>query len=317
MWGPVDGVMRLTFPASGLRAASRGIYDEVPMQIEFWGVRGSIPVPGASTVRYGGNTSCVSVRLGDHWVVFDAGTGIRPLGRRMLAQPGPLEISLFLSHVHWDHIQGFPFFAPAFQSRAHIHIHGSDSQDRTLASIVGGQMEGPNFPVALDQMGGRLRFRPLAEGSIQPLSGPDGVPFASVANARLNHPNGVLGYRLVEESTGASVVYATDTEHREGGLDHTLVQLARGADVLVYDGMYTPEEYPSRQGWGHSTWLEGVRVAHAAGVGHLVVFHHDPERSDDQLDDLQGIAQAAAAAMDPGLRVTFAREGDVLEIAHR
>jgi phosphoribosyl 1,2-cyclic phosphodiesterase len=306
--------MRLTFAAPGLRAASRGIYDEGPMQIEFWGVRGSIPVPGANTVRYGGNTSCVSVRLGDHWVVFDAGTGIRPLGRHMLAHDGPLEISLFLSHVHWDHIQGFPFFAPAFQNRAHIHIHGSDSQDRTLASIVGGQMEGPNFPVALDQMGGRLRFRPLAEGSIQPLSGPDGVPFASVANARLNHPNGVLGYRLVEESTGASVVYATDTEHREGGLDHTLVQLARGADVLIYDGMYTPEEYPSRQGWGHSTWLEGLRVAHAAGVGQLVVFHHDPERTDDQLDRLSDLAQEAAVAMDPSLRVSFAREGDVLEI---
>jgi len=284
------------------------------MLIEFWGVRGSIPVPGANTVRYGGNTSCVSVRLGAHWVVFDAGTGIRPLGRRILATEGPLDVSLFLSHVHWDHIQGFPFFAPAFQGRSRIDIHGSDSQDRTLASILGGQMEGPNFPVSLEQMGGRLRFRPLSEGSILPLSAPDGLPFASVANARLNHPNGVLGYRLVEESSGASLVYATDTEHQGGCLDHALVQLARGADVLVYDGMYTPEEYPSRQGWGHSTWQEGVRVAHAAGVRHLVVFHHDPERTDDQLDRLQEVARAAAAQVDPDLVVSFAREGDVLEV---
>lgn len=284
------------------------------MRIQFWGVRGSIPVPGPSTVRYGGNTSCVSVQIGGHWVVFDAGTGIRALGRKILAEGGPLDISLFLSHVHWDHIQGFPFFTPAMKSGARLVVHGSDSQDRTLASIVHGQMEGPNFPVSLQQMGAQVGFLPLAEGSIVPLLDADGTPFASVANARLNHPNGVLAYRLIERSTGASVVYATDTEHFDGRIDDTLVDLARSADVLVYDGMYTPEEYPARQGWGHSTWYEGLRVARSAGVKHLVVFHHDPDRTDDQLDLLNAHVVDQVRTIDSSIQVSFAREGMVLEL---
>jgi len=284
------------------------------MRIEFWGVRGSIPAPGPNTVRYGGNTSCVAVNLGGHWVVFDAGTGIRALGSRIVRDPGDLDIALFLSHVHWDHIQGFPFFAPAMQKRSRIAIHGADSHDRTLASIVHGQMEGPNFPVGLEQMGASVRFQPLREGAIAPLHGADGKPIASVANARLNHPNGVLGYRLVDEGGRGSMVYATDTEHSPGRLDEALVELARDADVLIYDGMYTPDEYPSRQGWGHSTWLEGVRVAHAAGAKHLVVFHHDPDRTDDQLDALEALARAHAREVDPALRLSFAREGAVLEV---
>lgn len=284
------------------------------MRIEFWGVRGSIPAPGPNTVRYGGNTSCVSARCGGAWVVFDAGTGIRDLGKTIATADGDPELFLFLSHVHWDHIQGFPFFAPAMRRNARILIHGADSHDRTLSSIVHGQMEGPNFPVGLEQMGATVRFQSLPEGAIAPLLDARGTPLASVANARLNHPNGVLGYRLVEESTRASVVYATDTEHSQGRLDQALVELAHDADVLIYDGMYTPEEYPSRQGWGHSTWLEGVKVAHAAGVRHLVVFHHDPDRTDDQLDALAERARAEAASIDPQLRLSFAREGMVLEL---
>lgn len=283
------------------------------MRIEFWGVRGSIPAPGPNTVRYGGNTSCVSARCDGAWVVFDAGTGIRDLGKTIVTADGDPELFLFLSHVHWDHIQGFPFFAPAMRRNARILIHGADSHDRTLSSIVHGQMEGPNFPVGLEQMGATVRFQSLPEGAIAPLLDATGTPVASVANARLNHPNGVLGYRLVEESTRTSVVYATDTEHSQGRLDQALVELSRDADVLIYDGMYTPEEYPSRQGWGHSTWLEGVKVAHAAGVRHLVVFHHDPDRTDDQLDALAEHARVEAAAIDPQLRISFAREGMVLE----
>jgi len=283
------------------------------MRIEFWGVRGSVPVPGPSTVKYGGNTSCVSVEIDDRRVIFDAGTGIRPLGRQIVSEGGDLDISLFLSHVHWDHIQGFPFFAPAMQSRARILVHGSDSQDRTLASIVHGQMEGPNFPVGLQQMGAQVRFLPLAEGAIIPLHDAQGKPFASVANARLNHPNGVLAYRLVEESSGASVVYATDTEHVVGRIDESLVDLARDADILIYDGMYTPEEYPARQGWGHSTWQEGLRVARAAGVKRLVIFHHDPDRSDDRLAALEEFAVSQARVIDPGIGMVFAREGMLLE----
>lgn len=287
------------------------------MRIEFWGVRGSIPAPGPTTVRYGGNTSCVSARCDGAWIVFDAGTGIRDLGKKIVTSEDDPELFLFLSHVHWDHIQGFPFFAPAMRRNARILIHGADSHDRTLASIVHGQMEGPNFPVELEQMGAKVRFQSLPEGAIAPLHDARGVPFASVANARLNHPNGVLGYRLVEESTGACMVYATDTEHVQGRLDDALVELARDADVLIYDGMYTPEEYPGRQGWGHSTWLEGVRVAHAAGVRHLVVFHHDPDRTDDQMDALAELARSRARDIDPNLGISFAREGLALDLGDR
>jgi len=287
------------------------------MRIQFWGVRGSIPVPGPETVFFGGNTSCVSARLGQNWVIFDAGTGIRNLGNVIMNDPVPqTRMSLFLSHVHWDHIQGFPFFSPAFFSRNHLRIHGQEQQEGTLGGILAGQMEGPNFPVTLDMMGARIEFADLQEGAIVPLyDGEDGSKIiGSVANARLNHPNGVLAYRLEEAETGCSMVYATDTEHYEGRLDERLVELARGADLLVYDGMYTKEEYPYHKGWGHSTWSEGFKVARAAGVKHLVVFHHDPSHDDVFLAVYEREVQLQASQESSSIKVEFARENMRLDL---
>lgn len=285
-----------------------------PMDIEFWGVRGSIPVPGPTTVRYGGNTSCVRVRMAGGDLVFDAGTGIRELGRSMVRNGCPDRIDLFLSHVHWDHIQGFPFFAPAMCKGGRIVIHGLNSQERTLESVVEGQMEGPTFPIGLKQMGADISFLPLEGGAIFVLESVPGEPWGSVSCARLNHPNGVYAYRVVEQATGAVFVYATDTEHVEGCIDQTLVRLAEGADVLVYDGMFTSEEYPARRGWGHSTWEEGYKVAVAAKVRKLMVFHHDPVRDDDAMDRLRESAMDAAKASGTGVELEFAREGMVLTL---
>lgn len=287
------------------------------MRIQFWGVRGSIPVPGPETVFFGGNTSCVSVRLGQNWVIFDAGTGIRNLGHAMLQDSVPqTHMSLFLSHVHWDHIQGFPFFAPAFRRANHLRIHGLEQQEGTLGGILAGQMEGPSFPVTLEMMGARIEFADLQEGAVVPLyDGADGeLVIGSVANARLNHPNGVLAYRLEEAATGHAMVYATDTEHYEGRLDDSLVELARGAEVLIYDGMYTPEEYLSHKGWGHSTWLEGYKVAKAAGVKHLVVFHHDPVHDDVFLAVYEREVRYQIAQMGSDLKLDFAREGMTIQL---
>jgi phosphoribosyl 1,2-cyclic phosphodiesterase len=260
----------------------------------------------------------VSVRLGRNWVIFDAGTGIRNLGHAMLQEPIPqTHMSLFLSHVHWDHIQGFPFFSPAFRKSNRLRIHGLEQQDGTLGGILAGQMEGPSFPVSLEMMGARIEFSDLQEGAIVPIydGAEDERIIGSVSNARLNHPNGVLAYRLEEAQTGRSLVYATDTEHYEDGLDQALVELARGADVLIYDGMYTPEEYLSHKGWGHSTWLEGFKVAKEAGVRQLVVFHHDPAHDDVFLAVYEREVRFQIAQFGSEMQLDFAREGMVIDLA--
>lgn len=252
------------------------------MRITFWGVRGSIPVPGPSTAAIGGNTSCVEVRIGKTIIVFDGGTGLRLLGQQLLKEM-PLEAHIFFSHVHWDHIQGFPFFAPAFLPGNSIHLYGGNNVSRTLEEALAGQMDYPSFPVHLSQMGSRMSFNDLYEGQVLTLPSADGSP-VKITTARGNHPNGVWVYRL--EHAGKSMVYATDTEHY-AIVDPKLVAICRGADILIYDSQYTPEEYAGaasglpKTGWGHSTYEEGVKLAKAAGVGKLVLFHHDPGQSDD------------------------------------
>lgn len=270
------------------------------LTIRFWGVRGSIASPGPETVKTGGNTPCVEVRCGDTRIVLDAGTGLRGLGQRMLRE-GVRELTLLSSHTHWDHIQGLPFFLPAWLPGHRVTIAGPSSIREALEA----QMTPPCFPVALTDMKADLEVRPLASGdriAVGPLS---------VRAAALNHPGGVLGYRI--EHRGASVVYATDTEHYACPDPH-LVELARGADALIYDAMYTPDEYagrvgPAKVGWGHSTWEAGVAVAEAAGVDRLVLFHHDPQRTDEGVDAIE----REAALRRPG--TIAAREGDELSLA--
>jgi len=252
------------------------------MRIKFWGVRGSIASPGPDTAEVGGNTSCVELRCGETRLVLDAGTGVRRLGDALLAEGGPVDATILLSHLHWDHIQGLPFFVPAYLPSTRLQIVGSGGAS-SLAAVLAGQMTAPVFPVRLDELGADLRLREVRNGESFV------VGEARVRAVRLNHPGGVLAYRI--DHGGQSVVYATDTEHY-ACVDPALRALAEGADVLIYDSQYTPEEYRgdggrSRVGWGHSTYVAGAELARAAGVGRYVLFHHDPQRSDAAVVDLE------------------------------
>lgn len=251
------------------------------MNVKFYGVRGSIASAGDETRRYGGNTSCVTVQAGDELLVFDAGTGIRRLG----AELGPMNVKakLFFSHLHWDHIQGFPFFTPAFVPGNQLDVFGvQTAQAAPVKDALSAQMKPPSFPVPLDIMQADLVFRDIPHN--------ERITFENVEvrHATVDHPNGCVAYRV--DHGGRSVVYATDLEHG-GEVNNALIDLCAGADALIYDAMYTPEEYdgevgPPRHGWGHSTFDAGADLADAAGVKQLVLFHHDPGHGDVFLDNL-------------------------------
>jgi phosphoribosyl 1,2-cyclic phosphodiesterase len=255
------------------------------IEVRFWGVRGSIPTPGPSTAEIGGNTSCVEVRAGGRLIVFDAGTGLRLLGNALLKEKmSPVEAWIFFSHVHWDHIQGFPFFTPAFIRGNTIHLYGGHKAAGTLEETLAGQMENPSFPVHLSDMGAKMTFHDVFEGEvveIEAAAGDGGK--IKITNTRGNHPNGVYAYRV--DWGGKSVMYATDTEHY-ACVDPKLLRLAKGVDVLIYDAQYTPEEYAGqtgggpKTGWGHSTFEAAADLAKAAGAKTLVLYHHDPGQDD-------------------------------------
>jgi phosphoribosyl 1,2-cyclic phosphodiesterase len=267
--------------------------------VRFWGVRGSIAVPGPATVRYGGNTSCLEVRCGGHLLIFDAGTGLRPLGLALMAE-GALDADLFLTHTHFDHVNGLPFFVPAFVKGNTLRLWaGHLIPQYTLKYVLSEMMMAPLFPAPVEVFQAKLTYHDFRAG--QTLTPRPGV---TLRTAPLNHPNNATGYRI--EYAGKAVCYVTDTEHRDGAIDRTIVDLARGADIMIYDATYTDQEYPKFQGWGHSTWQEGARVADAAGVRTYVIFHHDPGHGDDFMD---GVAAEAARAR-PGTLV--AREGMTL-----
>ncbi|HBE19598.1 MAG TPA: MBL fold metallo-hydrolase [Cyanobacteria bacterium UBA11149] len=248
--------------------------------IHFWGVRGSIACPGPETVRYGGNTPCVEMRVGGERLIFDGGTGLRVLGQSLLSQM-PVEASIFFTHSHWDHIQGFPFFVPAFLKGNRFNIYGAIAPNgSTIKERLTDQMLDPNFPVPLRVMQADLRFNELE------VNKPVEIGEVTIENALLNHPGEAVGYRV--NWRGYSAAYITDTEHRPEGLDPNVLKLAQNADVIIYDATYTNEEYYSnatpKQGWGHSTWQEAVKLAKAANVKKLAIFHHDPLHNDDFLD---------------------------------
>jgi phosphoribosyl 1,2-cyclic phosphodiesterase len=278
--------------------------------VKFYGVRGSIASAGDETRRYGGNTSCVAVRAGGKTIIFDAGTGIRKLGADLMKEGG-VDAHLFFSHLHWDHIQGFPFFTPAFVPKSKVNVYGVQAEDLThggdpatlelsiadgvampdpsvgVRAAMAAQMMPPNFPVGLDMMRADLRFCDVPYGERIDLG--DGVV---VRHTAVDHPNGCVAYRV--DHAGHSVVYATDLELAEGtdgAVFDSLVELSRNADLLVFDAMYTPEEYAgtgtfSRKGWGHSTFEMGAALAEAARIKKLALFHHDPGHDDSFMDQL-------------------------------
>ncbi len=249
-----------------------------------WGTRGSLPAPRPTTVRYGGNTPCVEVRAGKRIIIFDAGSGIRQLGEQLQQEfPRGMRVDIFFSHYHWDHIHGFPFFLPAYRHNNRFVIYGEPRGSRRVKDILAGQMALPYFPVPLEVMKARFEFRDLRPGAKLEL-GP-----VVITTELLNHPGRCLSYRIVYG--GKSIVYATDTEHGYQ-LDQRLVRHAQGADILIYDAAYTEAELKNgKRGYGHSTWREGVKVAQAAGVRKLLLFHHEPSRDDRALGALETSAR--------------------------
>jgi phosphoribosyl 1,2-cyclic phosphodiesterase len=255
---------------------------ENQFSIHFWGVRGSIPCPGPHTVRYGGNTPCVEMRVGGKRLIFDGGTGLRVLGQSLLSQM-PVEAHMFFTHSHWDHIQGFPFFTPAFIKGNCFHLYGAVAPNgSTIKQRLNDQMLHPNFPVPLQIMGAELQFHDTEAGQTIQLGD------ITMETALLNHPGEAVGYRV--NWRGKAVAYITDTEHFPDRLDENVLSLCRNADVIIYDATYTDEEYhspkSSRVGWGHSTWEEAVKIAQSANVKQLIIFHHDPLHDDDFLDSV-------------------------------
>ncbi|HET7871704.1 MAG TPA: MBL fold metallo-hydrolase [Terriglobales bacterium] len=248
------------------------------MLVRFWGVRGSTPTPQSENLRYGGNTSCVEVRLNGQLYIFDCGTGFRNLGKHLeLESPGdPLCAHVFLSHLHWDHIQGIPFFGPLYHNRHNSFTFHSAGNGRGLQHALEKQMSEPFFPVNMSEMAAQRRFYDIEEGRLE-------FDDCVVHTRRLNHPQGCLGFRI--ESEGKSVVYATDNEPGQALFDKNVRALAEGADLLIYDAQYLPEEYEARRrGWGHSHWREAVNVAMESGAKELVLFHHDPDHTDACID---------------------------------
>jgi CheY-like chemotaxis protein len=286
------------------------------MRIRFWGTRGSIPKPGPATIRYGGNTSCVEVRHEGTLIVLDCGTGAHELGRQIVAEsPGPIRGYLLITHTHWDHIQGFPFFAPLFVRGSEWDVYAPLQLGRTLEEILAGQMQRTYFPVPLGDLDATIRYHELTEGAFEL----DGV---RVTTRFLNHPAPSLGYRL--EGGGVTVVYATDHEphsrhhpdargdatrvHRE---DERHIEFLAGADLVIHDAMYTLAEYPDKLSWGHTPAEWTVDFAVAARARRLALFHHDPSRTDLALDALVARCRQRLPARDAP-EVFAAAEGQSL-----
>lgn len=255
------------------------------LSVKFWGVRGSIACPSANHIKYGGNTSCIEINAGGHRLVLDAGTGIRGLGKTYLADDVS-HIHILLTHTHWDHINGFPFFVPAYDPRRSVHIMAGHLRgSEGIQNVLAAQMDNPMFPVPLSAMQAKMVFEDFEAGDSFNIF--DDV---LVRTAPLNHPNGATGYRI--EYKGRSVCYVSDTEHVPGKLDQNILGLIEGADLVIYDSTYTEEEFPGKIGWGHSTWNEGVKLCREAGAKSMAIFHHDPEHEDDFMDKLGEEAKA-------------------------
>ncbi len=288
------------------------------LRIQFWGTRGSIPSPGPRTVRYGGNTPSVEVRTSDGWlIILDAGTGLRELGRSLIdrANGAPITGDIFLTHAHWDHIQGIPFFSPIFHRGNHFTIWGSKTLERSIDRVIRDQMSPVVFPVAFEELDARIDFSEIAQETHER----NGY---EVSAYPVRHPGGALGYRFTERRPGAkSLVYISDNELGAGGTYETpdgwhdgLVEFTHGAGVLIHDSTYTAEEYDHHHGWGHSTYTDAVNLALEAGVERLVLFHHKPERADEEVDERVMQCRELVKQRGERLDVVAAAEGMTLRV---
>ena len=253
------------------------------MRVKFWGVRGSTPTPQAENMRYGGNTSCVEVRVGEQLYIFDCGTGFRVLGQQLRDEFGekklPLSAHVFVSHFHWDHIQGIPFFRPLYDRADSQFLFHCSSRTRSLKQVMDEQMASPYFPVNLSQMQAQQKFYDIDSGRLNLENG------VQIQTSWLNHPQGCMGFRM--ETKDGVLVYATDNEPGDAAFDKSVRKLAEGADVLIYDAQYLPEEYAAeKRGWGHSHWREAVNIVMESGAKELVLFHHDPDHTDVVIDKI-------------------------------
>ena len=264
-------------------------------------MRGSIPTPGPATVRYGGNTSCVEVRSGNDIIILDAGSGLRPLGRALLAEfkNRPLSLTLLLTHTHWDHIQGLPFFAPIYQPHCRLRILGCEGARQGLVRALTGQMESTYFPVPFARLPSNIEIEELKDFNFA-------IGLIGVRAQRANHPGRCVGYRL--SSPGGSIAFFPDAESRRKREDRELVDFLRGVDVLILDSQYDAAEYKAHIGWGHGCVDDSVALALQAGVRQLYLFHHDPDHGDKKIDALVKHARLMVRKRGGKLRVQAAQE---------
>ncbi|TPW21786.1 MAG: Response regulator receiver protein [Elusimicrobia bacterium] len=279
------------------------------VMVRFWGTRGSSPTPGPDTVRYGGNTACVEVRVGELLFIIDCGTGIRELGLALIREFGdrPIEGHILIGHTHWDHIQGFPFFTPLYIKRNKFNIYSVRGSSKSLERVFRGQMAADYFPVPLAHLASEIQFIEL--------EGPVHVGPVQVSYHYLNHPGVAIGFRI--EAFGKSLTYVSDHESftRLGGeseinkrQDDAIVEFARDSDILIMEAQYTEEEYKQKKGWGHSTFDDAVSRSIAANAKHMVLFHHDPAHTDEVMDNLLDYCRERIRKAGSGLQCSAARE---------
>ena len=297
-----------------------------PTRLRFWGVRGSVPTPGPATVHYGGNTSCVEVRAGEEIIILDAGTGLRPLGRALVAEfnDHPIKLTLLLTHTHWDHIQGLPHFLPIYRPHNHIRILGYEGARQGLVNILSNQMESPYFPVGFSEVPGNIGIEELKDMDFTVGAVRVQVHFA-------NHPGVCVGYRLF--TAGGSVAFFPDNEiqtrHRalpgppakrppspdfSQAQDQKLIEFLRGTDVLILDAQYDCDEYPQHTGWGHGCVDDAVALALQAEARQLFLFHHDPDHDDAHISRMVEHARRLVTEQKGALQVEAAREGATVEL---